>query len=340
MAGSGKTTLMQRLRAHVHQHKVPTYIINLDPAVAKLPYTPNIDIRDTVNYKEVMKQYGLGPNGGIVTALNLFATKFDKVLEIVERRAPSLQYVMMDTPGQIEVFTWSASGSIITELMASAMPTVLVYVVDTPRTIDPSTFMSNMLYACSIMYKTRLPMVVVFNKTDVASHHFAQQWMSDFDAFQDALTADSSYMNSLTRSMSLVLEEFYSTLQSVGVSAMDGTGIEEFFEKVDLAAEDYEKYYKADLDKAKVERSKEEEDKAHKQWDKLKRDLEESKGSKVVYDFKKDKKGDVDVDDYDEDEEEEEGHYEDYDEEEEEEVEDNESERLQYESLMNYMKKM
>ena len=38
------------------------------------------DIRDTVNYKEVMKQYGLGPNGGIVTSLNLFATRFDQVM--------------------------------------------------------------------------------------------------------------------------------------------------------------------------------------------------------------------------------------------------------------------
>ena len=32
-----------------------------------------------MNYKEVMKQYGLGPNGGIVTSLNLFATRFDQV---------------------------------------------------------------------------------------------------------------------------------------------------------------------------------------------------------------------------------------------------------------------
>jgi hypothetical protein len=32
-----------------------------------------------VNYKKVMSQYGLGPNGGIVTALNLFATRFDQV---------------------------------------------------------------------------------------------------------------------------------------------------------------------------------------------------------------------------------------------------------------------
>ena len=38
-----------------------------------------LDIRDTVKYKEVMKQYGLGPNGGIVTSLNLFATRFDQV---------------------------------------------------------------------------------------------------------------------------------------------------------------------------------------------------------------------------------------------------------------------
>jgi GTPase SAR1 family protein len=57
-------------------------------------------------------------------------------------------YAIVDTPGQIEAFTWSASGTIITESFASTFPTVLVYVVDTPRTASPNTFMSNMLYAC------------------------------------------------------------------------------------------------------------------------------------------------------------------------------------------------
>ena len=32
-----------------------------------------------MNYKNVMKQYNLGPNGGILTSLNLFATRFDQV---------------------------------------------------------------------------------------------------------------------------------------------------------------------------------------------------------------------------------------------------------------------
>ena len=53
--------------------------MNLDPAVMTLPFGANIDIRDTVRYKEVMKQFNLGPNGGILTSLNLFATKFDEV---------------------------------------------------------------------------------------------------------------------------------------------------------------------------------------------------------------------------------------------------------------------
>ena len=96
-----------------------------------------------------------------------------QVVSVIEKRADELDYVLVDTPGQIEIFTWSASGAIITEAFASTFPTVIAYVVDTPRSTNPVTFMSNMLYACSILYKTRLPMVLVFNKTDVAQHQFA-----------------------------------------------------------------------------------------------------------------------------------------------------------------------
>lgn len=60
----------------------------------------------------------------------------------------SFSYVILDTPGQIEIFTWSASGAIITDAVASSLPTVVAYIIDTPRTTAPATFMSNMLYAC------------------------------------------------------------------------------------------------------------------------------------------------------------------------------------------------
>ncbi|KIY67748.1 hypothetical protein CYLTODRAFT_422268 [Cylindrobasidium torrendii FP15055 ss-10] len=262
MAGSGKTTFVQRINSYLHSKNPPSppYILNLDPAVAQVPFDSNIDIRDTVNYQEVMKQYNLGPNGAILTALNLFTTKFDQVLGLVEKRAETVDYVIVDTPGQIEIFTWSASGAIITDAIASSIPTVIAYVIDTPRTTAPATFMSNMLYACSILYKTKLPFILVFNKTDVQPHDFAIEWMKDFEAFQEALATnngtmdgdgESTYMHSLMHSMSMVLDEFYQNLTAVGVSSMTGDGVKEFFEAVEASRAEYEKDYLPELQRSR-----------------------------------------------------------------------------------------
>ena len=74
----------------------------------------------------------------------------------------------------------------------------------------------------SILYKTKLPFILVFNKTDVQPHDFALEWMQDFEEFQAALATHSgtrdaegepTYMNSLMNSMSLVLDEFYKHLK-------------------------------------------------------------------------------------------------------------------------------
>jgi len=275
MAGSGKTTFIQQLAHQVLKRKKAPYLMNLDPAVYKIPYTANIDIRDTVNYKEVMKQFSLGPNGGIMTSLNLFATRFDQVMKIVDQRAVdgAVDYFLVDTPGQIEIFTWSASGAIITETLASSLPSVVVYVVDTVRTSTPSTFMSNMLYACSIMYKTKLPFVVVFNKTDIVSHKFAEEWMTDFEAFQESLDADTTYMGNLSRSMSLVLDEFYSSLKSVGVSSVTGEGFDDLFAAIDDAVAEYHEHYVPILNHMKEEKQKRSDAEREENLEKLRKDF-------------------------------------------------------------------
>ncbi|KAK8062494.1 GPN-loop GTPase 1 [Apiospora hydei] len=301
MAGSGKTTFMQRINAHLHGQKEPPYVINLDPAVLNVPFEANIDIRDSVNYKEVMKQYNLGPNGGILTSLNLFSTKVDQIVGLLEKRAaPSeankapIKNILVDTPGQIEVFVWSASGQILLESLASSFPTVIAYVIDTPRTASTSTFMSNMLYACSILYKTKLPMILVFNKADVKDPSFAKEWMTDYEAFQEALQEDESgnafggvegegggsgYMSSLLNSMSLMLEEFYAHLSVVGVSSMTGQGVDDFFAAVKEKSEEFNRDYQPELERKRNEREENKRVAREKELDKMMKGMSMATGS-------------------------------------------------------------
>lgn len=312
MAGSGKTTFMQRINSYLHtQHTespkttAPPYVINLDPAVRSVPFDSNIDIRDSVNYKEVMKQYNLGPNGGILTSLNLFSTKIDQVMSILEKRClpqpseadekkeeaekkPSTSHIIVDTPGQIEVFVWSASGSILLSSLASSFPTVIAYVIDTPRTTEnTSTFMSNMLYAISILYKTKLPMILVFNKTDVKQPTEAIDWMRDFESFQAAVRAEeeeeregSGYMGSLLNSMSLVLEEFYNQLSVVGVSSMTGDGVEDFFDAVEDKRVEFNKEYQPELEKRRADMEADKAGSTEKEMQRLMQDMEVSSKAK------------------------------------------------------------
>lgn len=288
---------MRRINSHLHSKGKPPYVINLDPAVINVPFESNIDIRDSVNYEEVMKQYNLGPNGGILTSLNLFATKVDQIVNLLEKRATPdpekpdrapIEHILVDTPGQIEVFVWSASGTILLESLASSFPTIIAYVIDTPRTASTSTFMSNMLYACSILYKTKLPMILVFNKTDVKDAAFAKEWMTDFEAFQSALRRDeesdqlgggegegsmghggSGYMGSLLNSMSLVLEEFYAHLSVVGVSSKVGTGMDEFFEAVEEKRVEFLQDYLPELERRRQERDEQKKKTREKELDKM-----------------------------------------------------------------------
>ncbi|KAL0679505.1 hypothetical protein Bca4012_007486 [Brassica carinata] len=239
MAGSGKTSFLHRLVCHTFDSIKRGYVLNLVPAVMSLPFGANIDIRDTVRYKEVMKQYNLGPNGGIMTSLNLFATKLDEVVSVIEKRADQLDYVLVDTPGQIEIFTWSASGAIITEAFASTFPTVVTYV-----------------------------------------------WMEDFEVFQAAIQSDNSYTSTLANSLSLSLYEFYRNIRSVGVSAITGgAGMDDFFKAIEASSMlmiCVFLFFRADLDKRKVEKEQLEEERREKEMEKLRKDIESSQGRTVV----------------------------------------------------------
>lgn len=67
--------------------------------------------------------------------------------------------------------------------------------------------------------------LLLFVQTDIIDHSFAVEWMQDFEVFHDALNQETSYVSNLTRSMSLVLDEFYANLRVRGRVQSRGGGL-------------------------------------------------------------------------------------------------------------------
>jgi hypothetical protein len=78
--------------------------------------------------------------------------------------------------------------------------------------------------------------------------------MQDFDQLDSNLSKVDTYLSSLSRSLSLVLEEFYRQVEACGVSARTGKGFEALMnEKVPKCRQEYyEVYHKEMKDKMKA----------------------------------------------------------------------------------------
>lgn len=98
-----------------------------------------------------MKDHKLGPNGAILTALNLFTAQPEHIIngieQVMAKSSNESNIFIVDIPGQIEVFTWSSSSIILTEAISTLMPVKIVYIIDSVRCQNPNIFLSNLLFA-------------------------------------------------------------------------------------------------------------------------------------------------------------------------------------------------
>ena len=189
-AGSGKSLLSSKLYDYYTKNGAFTAILNLDPGVENLPYSCDIDVRDFVDYVSIMKQYDLGPNGALVMAADLIASKIDEIQNEVNRVNPD--YLIVDTPGQIELFAYRSSGRFIVDSITSEEKTS-IFLFDGALITTPVNFVSIALLATSIRLRLNLPTINVLTKTDLIGANLKNilQWSSSLSTLESAIANEA-----------------------------------------------------------------------------------------------------------------------------------------------------
>jgi len=223
-AGSGKSMLTSKILEYYQKNGVFASVLNLDPGVESLPYRPDVDVRDYVDIVQIMKQYDLGPNGSMIMANDLIASKIDDIQNEIHGVNPD--YLIVDTPGQIELFAYRASGPFFIQNIDACEKTN-IFLYDGTMIVSPDNFISISLLATSIKLRLGLPTINVMTKTDLIPDKIDQvlKWSSDPISLEEELKTLEGETYSLATDIlrTLNIGEFAGDL--IPISNLTGEGM-------------------------------------------------------------------------------------------------------------------
>eukprot|EP00158_Paraphelidium_tribonemae_P001317 Partr_v1_DN24240_c0_g1_i2_m36856 putative GPN-loop GTPase 3 len=167
-AGSGKSTYCNVLQKHFQTIRRPAITVNLDPAAEKLHHEPSIDIRDLISVPDVMEELQLGPNGGLMFCMEYF---MDNIEWFEDELGTDFEeeYLIIDCPGQIELYTHSNIMQQFVRHLQNRMNfhVCVVYLLESQFIVDTSKFFSGVLTAISSMVQLEVPHVNILSKMDL-----------------------------------------------------------------------------------------------------------------------------------------------------------------------------
>jgi len=185
-AGAGKSLLTSRIFDYYTRNGAFVGILNLDPGVENLPYTCDVDVRNYVDIASIMRQYDLGPNGAMIIASDLIASKIEQIQSDVDNVNPD--YLIVDTPGQMELFAYRTSGPFFVQNF-NAEQKIALFLYDGVLVTTPTNFVSVALLATSIKLRLNLPHINVLTKTDLIEDKISDilKWSSSLTSLEDAI---------------------------------------------------------------------------------------------------------------------------------------------------------
>ncbi len=229
-AGSGKSSLTGAFAGWMQHKGYDAVTVNLDPGIENAPYVPDVDIRDWIKLRDIMKEHGVGPNGAQIIAADMLALNINEMKETLQ--SFETEYVIFDTPGQMELFVLRQSGKFLIDNLGAA-ESIIGFLYDPVISRTPSGFITLMLQAASIQVRFNAPFMGILAKSDLLAEEEREK-ISNWS--RDLMGLDEALHDEIPTLRTQLSAEFLSALKSFGagqniipVSSTYGSGMEDIY---------------------------------------------------------------------------------------------------------------
>jgi len=232
--GSGKTTYIKSIKEFYSQCGRKTISINLDPANDNKISSFDIDIRNLISLEEVEKKLKLGPNGSFLYCINFLNDNISWLEEqINQEKYKDYFYYLIDTPGQIEIFTISPEFKNICDYLTNIkklnIKLCCVNLIECINMCDMPKYIFSIFSVLNSMINLALPQVNFISKCDLikelkATHQFELPldfYKNPNDETQLKYYFEDLKMNKKFKQLNEKIAEFISDYGLVGFTLLD-----------------------------------------------------------------------------------------------------------------------
>ncbi|WP_297469330.1 ATP/GTP-binding protein [Thermococcus sp.] len=223
-AGSGKTTLTAEFGKYLEENGYAVSYVNLDTGVKKLSYRPDLDVREEITAWELMER-GLGPNGAIVKSYDILVSKVNEYAEKIRELEKKGDYVLIDTPGQMETFLFHEFG---VKLMKAFPDALGVYLFSPEILRKPTDFCFALFFGLMIDLRLGITTVPALSKVDtVEDTGKLRKFLDDVEYLTARLKLEPSTQGLLAYRLCSALPELAPPTRVLYLSAKTREGFDE-----------------------------------------------------------------------------------------------------------------
>jgi GTPase SAR1 family protein len=162
----------------------------------------------------------------LILAADLIADQIEKVTRDIEEVDADM--VLVDTPGQMELFAFRASGPYIVDELTKE-PKAIVYLFDSVFSINPLNYVSNMFLSAAVYNRFFQPQVHLLSKCDLVPKEQADRiadWSANPRALEDAIEQELEGSKRLfSRSMMRAIGQLGLKFLLIPISAKTNQGL-------------------------------------------------------------------------------------------------------------------